>query len=254
MNNFLILAFLFSMGSLIGWGIEGLFRRFFSAKKWINPGYLSGQCLPLYGFSLCVLYLLAELETVLPIQTDWLRKGTLFLIMAMCITLVEYIAGLIFIKRMKIKLWDYSKEWGNIGGLICPRFSFFWAVLSAAYYFGIHPHILDALLWLSENLAFSFCIGFFYGIFVIDLVYSANLAAKIRAFSKEKGIVVKYEELKEHIRDFKTSQREKLNFLLSMHSSVSITRHLRDYYEKHKDEYSISRKVSEKIKKREEKL
>lgn len=249
MNYFLILAFLFSMGSLIGWGIEVLFRRFFSAKKWINPGFLTGPCLPLYGFSLCVLYLMAGLENTLPIQTDWLRKAALFIIMALCITFVEYIAGLIFIKQLKIKLWDYSGEWGNIDGIICPKFSFFWAVLSAVYYFGIHPHILNALKWLSENLAFSFCIGFFYGIFVIDLVYSTNLVAKIRRFSTENGIVMKYEEFKEHIRDFKTERKEKARFLMSMYSSEPIARHLKDYYEKHKDEYAISG-IAKKIKKR----
>ncbi len=248
MNDFLILAFLFSMGSIIGWGIEVLFRRFFSAKKWINPGFLTGPCLPLYGFSLCILYIMSRLEGTLPIQTDWLRKTVLFLIMSLCITLVEYIAGLIFIKQMKIKLWDYSNEWGNIDGIICMKFSFFWAVLSAAYYFGIHPHILSALRWLSENLAFSFCIGFFYGVFVIDLVYSTNLVTKIRRFSDEKGIVMKYEELKEHIRDFKTERKEKAKFLMSMYSSAPIAQHLKDYYEKHKDEYTISEIVS-KVKK-----
>lgn len=231
------------MGSLTGWGIEVLFRRFFSAKKWINPGFLTGPWLPLYGFSLCVLYAMAGLESLLPIQTGWLRKAALFAIMALCITFVEYIAGVIFIEHMNIKLWDYSNEWGNIGGIVCPKFSFFWAVLSAVYYFGIHPHILDALRWLADNLAFSFCIGFFYGVFIIDLVYSTNLVAKIRGFAKENGIVMRYEELKEHIRDFKAERREHSHFLLSMYSSAPISQHLRDYYEKHKDEYKIVTKI-----------
>ena len=154
-----------------------------------------------------------EGKILLPVETDWLRKGLLFVVMSLCITAAEYIAGLIFIKHMNIKLWDYSKEWGNINGLVCPLFSFFRAVLGAVYYFGIHPRIPDALRWLADNLAFSFCIGFFYGIFVIDLVYSANLAAKIRGFAEEKNIVMKYEEFKEHIRDFKRERHEKAQFL-----------------------------------------
>lgn len=247
MNNFLILAFLFSAGCLAGWGLEVLFRRFFSAKKWINPGFLVGPCLPLYGFSLCLLYLMAGLESLLPIETDWLRKGLLFVLMSLCITAVEYIAGLIFIKHLKIKLWDYSNEWGNVNGIICPLFSFFWAVLGAVYYFGIHPHILNALRWLADNLAFSFCIGFFYGIFVIDFIYSTNLVTKIRSFAVENDIVMKYEELKEHIRSFKTERREKAQFLMSMHSSAPISQHLKEYYEKHKDEYG---RIASKIKSR----
>ena len=191
MNRFIITAFLFFIGSFIGWGLEVIFRRFFSAKKWINPGFLIGPYLPLYGFSLCVLYYMTMLESVLPIQSSAVKKITLFILMSLCITFIEYIAGLIFIKHMKIKLWDYSNEWGNIDGIICPLFSFFWAALSAVYYFLIHPHIIGALEWLARNLAFSFCIGFFYGIFIIDLVYSTNLVAKIRKFADEKDIVMK---------------------------------------------------------------
>lgn len=249
MSTFLIAAFLFFVGSLLGWCLEVVFRRFFSAKKWINPGFLAGPYLPLYGFSLCLLYFMAGLENVIPIESDILRKIVLFAAMALCITFVEYIAGVIFIKHMKIKLWDYSNEWGNIDGIICPKFSFFWAVLSAIYYFGIHPHILNALEWFSQNLAFSFCVGFFYGILVIDAAFSTNIVAKVRQFSKENDIVMRYEELKEHIRSAKEERKEKFRFLLSMYSSVSISEHLKEYYEQHKEEYlAIAGKHSHKSK------
>ena len=172
MNLFLTLAFLFCIGSVLGWGLEVIFRRFFSAHHWVNPGFLVGPYLPLYGSSLCVLYLLAMLEPLMPGDSPWLKKILLFVVMALAITALEYVAGMIFIHGMKIKLWDYSDRWGNVKGIICPLFTFFWLVLSAVYYFLIHPHILSALHWLAENLAFSFCIGFFYGIFLIDVGYS----------------------------------------------------------------------------------
>ena len=66
MNLFLILAFLFMSGSLIGWSIELFYRRYFDPtnkeRRWINPGFLTGPYLPLYGFSLMILFLLASLE------------------------------------------------------------------------------------------------------------------------------------------------------------------------------------------------
>ena len=154
MNLFLTLAFLFLIGSVLGWGLEVIFRRFFSAHHWVNPGFLVGPYLPLYGSSLCVLYLLAMLESLMPVENPLLKKIMLFVVMALAITALEYVAGLIFIRGMKIKLWDYSDRWGNIQGIICPLFTFFWMVLSAVYYFLIHPHILNALHWLAENLAF----------------------------------------------------------------------------------------------------
>ncbi len=240
MSFFLTMAYLFFIGSISGWMLEVVFRRFFSSanpgRKWINPGFLTGPYLPLYGFSLCALYLLASCEQFIPIQNTALRKAVLFAVMAAAVTLIEYVAGLIFIKGMHVKLWDYSTQWGNINGIICPKFTFFWAVLSAAYYFFIHPHILAALDWLSRNLAFSFCIGFFFGVFAIDFAMATRLIVKIRKFADEKGIIVKYEELKAHIRESKEKKLEKARFLLAMSSKTPIAEHLREYYEKIADD------------------
>lgn len=233
MNMFLILAFLFAMGSMIGWTLELFFRRFFDPtnkeRKWLNPGFLTGPYLPLYGFSLIILFLLAQLEIYVPIENGAVRKLVLFLIMAVCITVIEYFTGLIFIVKMKIKLWDYTENFGNIKGIICPLYSFFWMVLSAVYYFLINPHILNALRWLSENLAFSFVIGFFFGVFALDLVFSIRNLIRIRAFAYENEIIVFLEELKSEILAYKEQKKEKAKFLLSFRSSDSIQNHLNRY-------------------------
>ena len=55
MNKFLTVVFLFFIGSMYGWIQEVIFRRIVH-KKWINPGFLTGPCLPIYGFGLLVLY------------------------------------------------------------------------------------------------------------------------------------------------------------------------------------------------------
>ena len=250
MSLFLTIAFLFFIGSMAGWGIEVVFRRFFSSanpeRKWINPGFLSGPYLPLYGFSLCVLFLLSLLEQYIPIENTALRK-------AAAVTLVEYIAGLISIKLLHVKLWDYSKQWGNIQGIICPKFTLGWAILSAVYYFLIHPRIENALVWLSNNLAFSFIIGFFYGVFVIDLVNATALLVKIKRFADEKQIVVKYEQLREHIRVNREKRLEKAKFLMSMGPQSAMAEQLKQYYDKFRDELERSKKDARKTDRGDEK-
>lgn len=231
---FLIIAFLFYIGSSVGWLIEVVFRRFFSKtnpeRKWINPGFLVGPCLPLYGVSLCILYLLANCESDIHIENIVVCRLVLFFIMALCVTALEYLVGLYTLKVTKVRLWDYSGNRGNIKGIICPRFTFFWAVLSAVYYFLVHPHVLDALDWLSRNLAFSFFIGMFFGVFAIDAAYSTHLMAKIHKFADEKNIVVRYEELKAVIRADKERHRERV-FLLAMHSKgATLAEHMADYF------------------------
>lgn len=203
MNEFLKLAFLFFIGCTLGWGLEVFYRRFKKeniARRWINPGMLVGPYLPIYGLGLCMLYLLAGLEhTALISHITVLSKVLLFVVMAVFMTLLEFTAGIIFIKGLKVKLWDYSAEKFNIMGIICPRFSFFWALLGAVYYFFIHPWIEGALAWFGDNLAFSFVVGMFFGVFAIDLAYSFNLLAKVRAFADEHDVVVVYETLRAEV-------------------------------------------------------
>lgn len=237
MNEFLVIAFLFFIGSLVGWVLELLFRRFISdanpKRKWINPGFLVGPYLPLYGFSLSALYIMAHINVDF-IQNEIVRKIVLFCVMAIVITAIEFIAGMIFIKGMKIKLWDYTNEWCNIKGVICPKFTFYWVVLSAIYYFCIHQSIQHALHWLADHLAFSFVIGFFYGIFIIDLAYSMNIMARIRKFAIDNELEVKYEELKEIIRRRNEEYKSKVSFMFAMRSDhVSLSDNLKKYLEKY---------------------
>ena len=234
-SNFLLLAFIFFIGSIIGWLIELIFRRFLSGanleRRWINPGFLIGPYLPLYGFSLCVLFLLAQININF-IENRIMEKLVLFATMSLVVTCIEYISGLIFIKRMKIKLWDYTNEWGNIKGIICPRFSFFWVILSAIYYFLIHPYILESLYWLSNHLSFSFVMGFFYGVFLIDVCYSLHIMVHIRRFAHDNEIIVKYELLKENIRKRNEELIGKKKFIFNMHSGrEDFIRNLRYYKE-----------------------
>ena len=212
-----------------------LFRRFISSsnpeRKWINPGFCTGPYLPLYGIALCCLFLVSSLENLHIIENVLINKILLILCMSICMTIIEYIAGIISLKLAKVRLWDYSKEWGNIQGIICPKFSLVWALLGVAYYFFIHPHILGALEWLSQNLAFSFVIGLFFGVFIIDIAYSSQLVIKIKLFADENDVIVKYENLKSYIRSIHDRTSQKSHFLFSFKSERPLAEHLREMRE-----------------------
>ena len=129
MSVFLIYAYLFFIGSLFGWILELFYRRFLSAanpeRKWINPGFCVGPYVPLYGFGLCALYLFATLGTRYGLDASGGPKWALFVGMAASLTALEYAAGIISLKWLKVRLWDYSREWGNVEGIVCPKFSLF---------------------------------------------------------------------------------------------------------------------------------
>ena len=232
MNVFLVFAFLFFIGSTFGWVLELFYRRFFSRnnpdRKWINPGFCTGPYLPLYGTGLCFLFMIASVQRYIDFGNYYVNIAFLLVSMAAAMTVIEYIAGIMMLKNSHIRLWDYSREWANIQGVICPKFSFYWGILGAVYYFFIHPYIIDALYWLAENLAFSFVIGMFFGVFIIDAVNSTQLIAKLKKLSDEYEVVVRYEELKSHIRSFQDKQKSKYNFFRPLYSELSLSEHIRD--------------------------
>lgn len=236
----LVAAFLFISGSMLGWITEVLFRRFCTAKKWINPGFLTGPYLPLYGFGLTGLFLIS----FIPIHTGmaWADAVIVIAIMGTAMTVIEYIAGLIFIKGMKIKLWDYSDRWGNIQGIICPLFSFFWLIVAAIYYFVIQPYAINAVVWFVQNIEFSFIVGLFLGIFLVDLGHSINLSAKIRKFAKENKVVVSFEKLKETVREKIEQRHQKASFVFPFKSASPLSEDLENYTKKYADQKINSEK------------
>ena len=120
MSLILILAFLFFVGSMFGWVLELFFRRFISKnnpeRKWINPGFCIGPYLPLYGSGLCILYLMAGIRPYIDFGNKIIDNAVLLLAMALAMTGIEYIAGIVSLRGFHVRLWDYSEEWGKYSG------------------------------------------------------------------------------------------------------------------------------------------
>src|SRR5574344_2628788 len=169
MQIFLLLALLFMSGSFIGYVIEVFFRRFVSAKRWINPGFLNGPCLPLYGFSLLFLYICSYYLSRLTFFNwpNWARDVCIILMFGVGMTLIEYLAGLIFIKGLNVRLWDYTNMRGNIQGLICPLFSLIWLAMGGLYYFFLHPLFVSyASFYFAHEAYLDWFLGLTYGVLV----------------------------------------------------------------------------------------
>lgn len=223
METFLYFVFIFFIGSLLGYILEFVFRRVVCKEK-INPGFLVGPYLPIYGFGLCVLTTL-----YFCLNKFNLNPILIIILMGVCMTLIELIGGLIFIKGCGIKLWDYSSFKGNYKGIICPQFTFIWTLLGALYYYFIANKLILALEWFSKNITFSYILGIFTGVIVIDLIYSTNILVKIRNFAKNNDLIVKYEEFKEHIKRIKIKNKNKYSFLFPFKQTESLIEYLKLY-------------------------
>lgn len=217
MHTFVLIVFIFSIGAIFGWCLEVVYRHFADKeKRWFNPGFCVGPWLPIYGTGLLTAFGITYLEDYIDVGNIVLEKILLFALMSLLMTLIELIAGEILLKYFNLRLWDYSNEKFNYKGFICLKFSFFWMLISAIYYFFIHPLVNDAVLWLSKNLIFSFSVGLFFGIFVVDIIYSGNLLVKIKNYAKNSGIIVKLEEMKENFNKNKKLNDAKVSFFFFM--------------------------------------
>ena len=229
MDLFLLYLFLFIVGCMLGYLLEVLFRRFFSAKKWVNPGFMKGPWLPLYGFGIVVLFTLVyafvSALPSLPFYDPTNGRGPSvydlipILLMGTAMNLLEFVAGLIFVKGFKVRLWDYRNMKGNIMGIVCPLFAVIWFALSILYYYLAHPFVyrfaMDAYAYMfgqdgkGAHFAFIFLLGVVYGVFLIDLVVSVGLFSKVAKLAKSSPLASRYEELRQNVNKMKKEAGER---------------------------------------------
>ena len=207
MKYLVIISTLFVIGSLIGWIIELFFRRFVSQKKWVNPGFLTGPYLPIYGFGVLVLYGVSNLP--LGISNQPVDIIVHILVIGVGMTVVEFIAGLIFIKGLKVKLWDYSDRKGNIMGIICPSFSLIWLVVGSLYYFLLNPFLVEGISWISENLIYTYFVGMVMGAMAVDFAYSIHLATTLKEYKEIANL--RFEDFKKELKKRLKNIRKNIN-------------------------------------------
>lgn len=248
---FIVVAFVFMVFSCLGWVLELFFRRFVSQKKWVNPGFLKGPYLPIYGIGVVTLtayiFLMHLWEDCFPNQI--LFDVVIILGIGVLMTVIELIGGLIFIQGMNIRLWDYSNRKFNYKGIICLEFSLIWTALGAGFYFLLFDPIVNMIInflsleWLTIAI---FLMGAFYGILVLDLIDSLQIAGKIKQFAKENHVVLKIEKLKIYIQE--RVDKKEFKFLSPLKAGGSLVEHLKSFIAEQKgksDKKDVEEKTGE---------
>ncbi len=226
---FFVVSFLFMIFSFLGWILELFFRRFVTSKKWINPGFLKGPYLPIYGFGIVFLFVYVSLIELIEINNQFLFYSIIILGIGLIMTLIELIGGLIFIHGMNIRLWDYSDRKWNYKGIICPLFSIIWMVAGACFYFFLYNPILSLVERFVTMKSFDiavFFMGVFYGIFIIDFIVSMGIGLKLKKLASEKQIILLLENFKSKIVDDLKLEKIKTKFLSPLKTPHSLEIHL----------------------------
>ena len=154
---------IFVIGSIFGWFFEFLYRSM-EKQKIINPGYLRGFYLPIYGIGAVLIYFISLLNLNLPLK---------IFLFGITTTLLEFIVGIIF-KTNGIFLWKYRKKDSiTYKGIICLKCSILWIIFSLIFYFFIFPIIQQSLI-----LPYTFFIYFVILMMIIDLIIKMSITTK----------------------------------------------------------------------------
>jgi uncharacterized membrane protein len=169
--HIILLIIFFALYSFTGWIIEVIYRSY-TRKKFINPGFLYGPFVPVYGIGALFIVLLQQYISPLPLIIQ-------FVIYTLILSAIEFITGEIFEYFFGLKLWDYSDTKFNIKGKVSLIFSLGWGVLAIGVSHFMHPFISSEIHKLNSTqiTAASTC---FTAYFVTDTGYSVASLNRFR--------------------------------------------------------------------------
>jgi len=222
-------VYLFALFSLFGWVLEVCFRSA-RQKKLVDPGFLAGPYLPLYGASVlaltcCIIHLnkgllepfVADLiDNAMPPVGDRGRllvaAGALILSKAVLYFFVttgmELVTGLASRRLLNRQLWDYSGETFCIGNSVCLKFSCLWVALAFFYEYvafpaalslgrSLDPVLLSALgLGVCLAMFFDFCLQMDKVVKTRRILSAARTEENHREFSEIVRPLLEKEELR----------------------------------------------------------
>ncbi|MBR1867634.1 MAG: putative ABC transporter permease [Clostridia bacterium] len=219
MDTLLKFAYIFAFCSTSGWVLELIYRSVMG-KKIVNPGLLTGCCLPIYGLGGIAMYLICSAEFSF-IKIEFLKIIFIVFIAMVVMTVIEFISGYVAIKVFNVRLWDYSTRRFNFKGIICPLFSIIWGIISLGYYFLLYPLFSNTYAYLLGQTWFILAIGFYFGVFIVDAVTSLDLMSKIKGYAKTIKQTVNIENIKLKIREDRIKRKKKFDaFMLKAHQEI----------------------------------
>lgn len=153
--------------------METLYRSSLQGRM-VNPGFLSGPFLPIYGFfSVFVIWSSNFIGSV-----SWL---ILFLWFIFVSTLLEYFAGWFFERFFHLQLWDYHATPFNLHGRIALPFSLLWGTLGLIFYLVVNPWVQIYLQQIPPMLRSALALVLSAYAFW-DLIHSSLLLRRLEHF------------------------------------------------------------------------
>lgn len=135
--TFPALFWLFIVGSLLGFVMEGIWHFLHTGAWGFRVGTLWGPFCVLYGFGAVVMYLVAlGIRNRKPMAQFWF--------FALTGSTVELLAGIFQKVAFGTESWNYSAHAFNLGGYVSLKMTMLWGIAGMALMYVLLPVLLDA--------------------------------------------------------------------------------------------------------------
>ncbi len=165
----------FFVYSFLGWCLE-VICKLITEKRFINRGILIGPICPIYGYGVLIMTLFFRKYLNDPI--------TLFILIIVSCSILEYFTSYFLEKVYHTRWWDYSTKKFNINGRICLETMIPFGILGLLIMNYMNPIVFNLLNILPNYLIYILS-TFFLITYIIDNIISCKIIYNIQKLSKE---------------------------------------------------------------------
>ena len=165
----------FFVYSFLGWCLE-VICKLITEKRFINRGILIGPICPIYGYGVLIMTLFFRKYLNDPI--------TLFILIIVSCSILEYFSSYFLEKVYHTRWWDYSTKKFNINGRICLETMIPFAILGLLIMNYMNPIVFNLLNILPNYLIYILSTIFLIT-YIIDNIISCKIIYNIQKLSKE---------------------------------------------------------------------
>lgn len=165
----------FFVYSFLGWCLE-VICKLITEKRFINRGILIGPICPIYGYGVLIMTLFFRKYLNNPI--------TLFILIIVSCSILEYFTSYFLEKVYHTRWWDYSTKKFNINGRICLETMIPFAILGLLIMNYMNPIVFNLLNILPNYLIYILSTIFLIT-YIIDNIISCKIIYNIQKLSKE---------------------------------------------------------------------
>lgn len=147
----------FFLYSILGFVLETFCA--YISKSGFQSGILYGPWTPIYGIGVVVILLLSNYFFMNLHMPRWLETIIVFFIVAIFLSCLELLGGVLIEKIFHIKFWDYSSHKYNIGSYISLEMSLIWGIATILFIYLINPIFKNVVKRIPNYLTILLVIG-----------------------------------------------------------------------------------------------